>query len=508
MKNKNVMILHTDQQRYDSLGCNGNKFARTENIDKLAKDGCRFTRHIAANTTCMPSRSSLLTGLYVPGHGVCSNGIPLWRRMKEDDPISDKISKNLFGQTVEDKIPTIADKLSEYGYQTALFGKLHLEPHLSPKAYNFYESYKAWEDEEIEKDNKPYYGFQTKKLIMGHGEQPCNYNFGHYGRWLNKNHKELARSIISGTAKTVVPSTRKDIYLSKLPSELHNTMWLADEVCNYIDKDRNINKPMFMFVGFPDPHHPFTPPEDIAKEFMDIPLPDFARVEDIVNDKPSKVVKTMKSRFVEKEDCAAAYRNTMASVHLIDIAVGKIINHLKEKGLYDDTIIIFTSDHGDYLGDFDMLMKNDIAFHNLLHVPFIIKDVKNNKLPSVMDIPMSNVDVMPTLLSMLNIDKDDYIQGIDIFDENNRNNTPMVTCFGVTTEYRNISIYDDTYRYTYYLETKEEELYNHKKDYKELNNLANNSDTCINKICSDFRAKLFQKHVECDLGIYHHYSLW
>ena len=523
---KNVIILHTDQQRYDSLGCNGNANAKTFNIDALAEDGCRFTRHISANTTCMPSRASLLTGLYVPGHGVCSNGIPLWRREPEDDRVSDRISMNLFGKTVEDKVPTLADRLVDAGFETALFGKLHLEPHLSPKAYGFYESNDAWKEASIEEDEKPYYGFQYKRLIMGHGEMPCGYNFGHYGRWLHKKHPEVAKMVEEGKDKIKQPSERGDIFLSSLPPELHNSMWLAEEVCDYLDDKRDEEKPMFLFVGFPDPHHPFTPPEEVAKDFMDIPLPDFAKLSDIKGDKPSKVVKTMESRFVEDVDCEYAYKNTMASVHLIDKAVGKIITHLKEKGLYDETIIIFTSDHGDYLGDFNMLQKNDIAFNNLLHVPFIIKDavesdkgdvvgndgrekaVTSGDLPKVIDTPMSNTDVVPTVLNMLGMEVDEDIQGVDIFNEANRDNTPMVTCFGVTTEYRNISLYDDTYRYTYYLATGEEELYNHKKDLKEINNLVNDSDTDVSEICRAMKTKLMVKHVQSDLGIYRHYSLW
>ena len=80
MSQKNVLILHTDQQRYDCLGSSGNSFIRTPNLDQLAAEGTRFTRHIAANSACMPSRASLMTGLYPPGHGVWANGVALNRQ--------------------------------------------------------------------------------------------------------------------------------------------------------------------------------------------------------------------------------------------------------------------------------------------------------------------------------------------------------------------------------------------------------------------------------------------
>ena len=146
-----------------------------------------------------------------------------------------------------------------------------------------------------------------------------------------------------------------------------------------------------------------------------------------------------------KEDCNKAYRYTMASVYLIDKAIGQIVKYLKDNNLYDDTIIIFTSDHGDFLGDFDMLRKADVAFKNLVNVPFIIKATKGTKLPDSTDIPMSNADVVPTVLKMLDIKPAEYIHGIDIFSEKAKENMPMVTCGSLIGIERNISMFDDTY---------------------------------------------------------------
>jgi arylsulfatase A-like enzyme len=503
---KNVVIFHTDQQRYDSLGCNGNEEAKTPHIDALAEVGTRFTRHITANPTCMPSRASLFTGLYVPGHGVTSNGIPLWRREVYK---SDALGQNFFGVKIEEKVPTLADRLLEEGYATSLFGKLHLEPHLSDGDQPFYENYKTWEKEDTVLLNQGFYGFETKKMVLGHGEAPCGYNRGHYGRWLNENHPDMvAITEPGGDAKTSLPGERDDIYLSKLPSKYHNTTWLAQEACQYIENKENHEKPMFMFVGFPDPHHPFTPPEDISGPFMTMDLPDFADKSEMKGDKPSAIKRAIDQRSASKSDCLQAYKNTMASIYLIDQAVGRVINTLKEQGLYDDTIIIFTSDHGDYLGDLDMLAKSDLPFKNLTHVPFILKGTKDMSLPPVMNLPMSNVDVFPTLLSLLGIESDQRLQGVDIFDPNSIDNTPMVTCFGITGDERNITLFDQNYRYSYYLDTKEEELYDHRTDEKELHNLAMDPDVATKELCSSLKGKLFAKHVDCDLGVYNHYALW
>lgn len=504
---KHVIILHSDQQRYDSLGCNGNVYARTDNIDALAADGCNFSRHISANPTCMPSRASLLTGLYVPGHGVSSNGMPLWRRDSSGSSDSDNLAMELFNVKVQDKVPTMADILGDNGYQTALFGKLHLQPHLADVEHEFYESYSLWEKPETEELNEPYYGFVTKQIILGHGEAPCGHNRGHYGRWLRREHPELIDLVNPGEdANTRTKNSRDDIFISKIPSEVHNSMWLADRACKYLGDHQDDEAPIFMFVGFPDPHHPFSAPEDIANEFMDMPLPEFADKKAMKGKKAEAAMTIMDKTSATDEEVAMAYRLTSASIHLIDKAVGQIIDQLKALGIYEDSTIIFTSDHGDFLGDYHMLCKGNIAYDNLLHLPFIIKGSSDVSLPKTMDMPMSNVDVLPTVFDMIGVDKPAHTQGVNIFEATD--NQPMVTCYGVTHKDRNISLYDHTYRYTFYIESKEEELYNHQEDPKELNNLADDPTDSMRIICDRFKAKLLEKHVECDLGIFNHYGLW
>ncbi len=508
---KNIIIFHTDQQRYDSLHCNGNEHAKTPNLDALASEGCRFTRHIGANPVCMPSRASFFSGQYVPGHGVYSNGIPLWTRDTGEKDKNDFISEQVFGKPVEKCVPTMADILGQNGYHTASFGKLHFQPHLADDKYNFYESYSLWEKEETEKINNPYYGFQTCKLILGHGEAPCGYNRGHYGRWLLREHPEVVDMINSGEdVNTKTGSIMDDIYKSKVPSELHNSMWIASEACEYLDTKKDDVKPVFMFLGFPDPHHPMTPPEDIATDFEDLPLPEFADYNKIKSPKPKAFDDYRKKAFATKEEIAKGYRYTQASVFLIDKAIGQVIDKLKELGIYEDTTILFTSDHGDFMGDFDMICKYDVATYNLVHLPFIMKPATKLSwnMPAIVDTPMSNVDVLPTLLAMNGINIPDQIQGIDIRTETAHTNMPMVTCSTVTGVNRNISIFDDTYRYTYYINNGEEELYNHKEDPFEYENLVTSKPEEYKKQCAKYKATLMQKHLECEPALYNHYGLW
>lgn len=506
-KKKNILILHTDQQRYDSLGCNGNPYAKTPNIDALAKDGIRFSRHIASNPVCMPSRASLMTGMTVPGHGVSLNGVPLWRIDKVGiDEKNQEMIKKMIGSTIPDKLPTLADILTENGYDTAALGKLHLQPHLSKKEYGFEECYSAWEDEEMEKWEGPYYGFKKVKLIMSHGEALCGSREGHYGRWLRKTYPEEARKIDEKTYRTNVSKTKGDIYHSSIPVKLHNSTWLADETINYIEQRKECDEPFFAFVGFPDPHHPFTPPSDLAKDFMDIEVLEPAPYDERVKRKPQYVQNILKSQ-VSMEDIKMAARNTAAMVSLIDTSVGRIIQSLKDNGLYNDTIIIFTSDHGDFMGDYRQLHKCAIASAALVHIPFILKPCNNN-LPSVMNIPMSNADVVPTLLAMVSIDIPKHIQGKDIFSVTSTKHTPMTHCYNLNQEAASFSIFNDSYRYTLYPTTGEEELYDHREDPQELNNLAFNPSWETRKICDELKTILLEMHIKADTRIYGKYAPW
>ncbi len=405
----------------------------------------------------------------------------------------------------------MADILGQNGYHTASFGKLHFQPHLADEKYDFYESYTVWEKEETEKIEKPYYGFQTCKLILGHGEAPCGYNRGHYGRWLLREHPEVVAAVNEvSDVSTKIGSIMDDIYASKIPSELHNSMWIASEACDYLDTKKDGQQPLFIFLGFPDPHHPMTPPEDIVSEFENLPLPEFADYNRIKSPKPNAFTHYREKAFATEEEIAKGYRYTQASVFLIDKAIGQVIDKLKELGIYEDTTILFTSDHGDFMGDFDMICKYDVATYNLVHLPFIMKPANELSwnMPAVVDAPMSNVDVLPTLLAMNDIEIPDQVQGIDIRENCMEQNMPMVTCSTVTGVNRNISIFDDTYRYTYYVNSGEEELYNHENDPFEYENLVTSEPEKHKEKCAEYKAKLMQKHLECEPGLYQHYGLW
>jgi arylsulfatase A-like enzyme len=471
MSPKSVIILHTDQQRYDSLGCNGNAYAHTPHIDRLAAEGTNFTRHISANPVCMPSRASLMTGLYPPGHNVWSNGVALNR--KEYAKVN--LSPDWPEIDVVPEPPTLADMFAQAGYDTVSFGKLHLTPNLAPAVHGYPESLEVWRDGVLDEWHGPYYGFRYVDLTQGHGEQPCH--VGHYSLWLAREHPELYQKLVEQNSKTRPFPAIKNLYPSNLPAELHHSNWLAGRLCEYLAHKRPSDQPFFAFVGFPDPHHPFTPCFDTISKLADV---DVRQPLDLNGEgvKTHPILSQSKHDIshLGAEERQTILRYTYAMIHQIDLAVGRITHTLQEMKLWDDTIIVFTSDHGDFLCDHGLLSKNTVGSDALLHIPFILR-APGADLPAQIDKPMSNCDVMPTLAALTGIDPPEWQHGQDMGSivRNDEEHYALAYCASGSPERANYTVYDATHRLTLYPNAGYVELFDHGRDPGECMNLAQDS---------------------------------
>lgn len=513
---RNVIILHTDEQRYDSLGCTGDPCARTPHLDALASEGTLFTRHIVANPICQPSRASLLTGRCPENHRLLTNGWNLPRAgYPKPLPGVDDLYRHWYGNSTfaEETIPTLPDVLSGAGYRTAAFGKLHLTTHHLDTSYGLEESYQAWERGVLNEEwTGPYYGFEHVEFTLGHGEHPCRPTGGHYYRWLHRNYPDVVellkhenhphREIVEGNG---------NIYLSPIPPEAHNTMWLADRASGWIEQTARQDKPFCMFVGFPDPHTPIVPPERIAELFADMPVPPPRMSDEELQTAATLLQRSLHSEGIHNlrnypyEVYEKVIRYTAAMVHLVDRGVGQIIDTLKRVGAWDDTIVIFTSDHGDWLGEHGLLYKDEYPSSALVRVPFIMR-VPGSDLPGRVDSPCSNVDVMPTVLSLLGVTAPEGMDGGNMLADGSSRMLPMVSCYpgicgsypfcSATTDDMNLSIVDDRYRYTAYPVSGEMELYDHTNDPAELRNLcadAYRTDD-VDTICRNLHERLLAQH--------------
>jgi arylsulfatase A-like enzyme len=474
---RNILLIHTDQQRYDSLGCTGNPHALTPNIDALACQGTLFTRHVTTNPVCQPSRASLLTGLYPCAHGVWDNGIILnryeyarYRGMGREAG-----HKGRFEQP-----DTLADICAKAGYDTACFGKMHLTPFWAEASWNTPESMALWHEqpERMNDWHGPYYGFDYAELAFTHGQLPQ----GHYTHWLKDNHPDIYRRAAGSQRSEIIPGLR-DLCPAEVPLDLHHSTWLGERFVSYLDGRTDQDKPFFAFVGFPDPHHPWQPTPEALEAVGDsdvLPagdpenagLPDYPDAPDIAH--------------WTSEHKRLVRRYTLAQNWQIDRAVGRMLDAIKQRGLWDRTLIVFTSDHGDFLGDHGLLRKGPGAAHSLLHVPCIMRLPSLSDAPARVDTVMSNADVAPTLLQAAGVGAPAGLHGSSIFDVQGGEHHAYVESTRATPETTNYSIYDDRYRYTVYPHAGREELFDHDADPAETRNIAgDHADRC-----RDFQARI------------------
>ncbi|MDP6706881.1 MAG: sulfatase-like hydrolase/transferase [Alphaproteobacteria bacterium] len=393
------LFFITDQQRADWLGCYGHPVLKTPHIDAIAAKGTIFDRFHVASPVCMPNRASLMTGRYPTVHGLRYNGCLL--------PTS---------------AVTFVDVLAAGGYHTASIGKSHLQPFSSreplvppradPGAYE-----EAWrpagEDQGQEEPERytadgryefktPYYGFQQVDMVTKHGDR-CG---GHYQQWFRERAPNW-RELHDGANELAHNYSCPQAYRTPVPKELYPTAYVRERTIAYLNDRAGEDQPFFAFVSFPDPHHPFNPPG----RYWDIYRPDDFEVglPYAAHRNPTPPMRWLHRQWQEQsrqmtpetatmlgdEELRQAMALTAGMIGCIDDAVGAIVDCLKQRGLYENTVICFNSDHGDYLGDFNMLLKGAMPFQGITRVPFIWSDPESraakrtDALASTVDLPVS-----------------------------------------------------------------------------------------------------------------------
>lgn len=427
MKKKNLVLIMCDQLRKDFLGCYGNEYVNTPNIDSLAVHSTVFDHCYVNNPICMPSRMSIFTGLYPHNHNQWTNGNQL-----------------------EHPLRTLADHLHDNGYHTGSIGKLHFQctdcgknaPHISM------EDHRLWEEKGDNIDwYGPYWGFEHVEFTSGHATKPL----AHYGKWYHehggKDEWTVAKPVEGFDACPV----------TTMPENLHDSMFVGERAAAYISEHANDDQPFFLTASFPDPHHPFNPPLETALRYKDVPVKMPVNESDDLHTRPrhyhyhqygvwhragllhqlpdmpeedkekcgkcaNQIAQFMDEKILQglgllthgdssgeeyKPSVLSAHerdqriRNTYAMVDLIDKGVGKILDALKESGALEDTVIIFTADHGELMGDHGLWLKGPFFYDGLVNVPLMMHTPEDNA--SVTKALASSVDIYPTCCELLGV---------------------------------------------------------------------------------------------------------
>ncbi len=376
-KKYNFLVFLVDQMSYRSMGHSGNKDVKTHNLDRIAREGVSFSHGYCQNSVCMPSRATLATGLTPTQHGCITNGCFL-----------------------DESIPTLAQVLSNHGYKTGNCGKIHLQPNgvmVEGKQTFSWENKVCWNDGEIEDIKTPYYGFQEVYLANNH----VVVESGHYHRWLEKNHPELIDRYKMENAIEVSKNIGS-CWKYDVPPEEHYNNKIADESIDFIKRHKNDN--FYLHCSFPDPHHPFA----ATKPYCDMYDPKKITISETWNrddyGTPSLNQKrnTIGERLSE-DGIRDVTSQTYGMITHVDDCIGKVLDALDEEGLSDNTIVVFLSDHGEYLGSHNLVGKDVFRYEELINVPNIwrIPGVEARGVDE--DNYVSHIDFVPTILDFAGI---------------------------------------------------------------------------------------------------------
>ena len=465
---KNVLFIITDAQRVDHLECYGNPILKTPNIDRLASEGIRFTNYFCTNPICMPNRATLETGVYPNVHGIRSNGMNL-----------------------AENVPTIIQTLKKRGWYTAARGKIHHQYWMAPfkQKYVSMEGLDEWADKKVTSKNfpRPYYGYDDVEVVSGNGTI-CS---GHYMEWL----EEKAPKIAEEMRKNVKNYDKLfSLYCDEIPEELYNTTYVKERTLAFLEnyaQGKYGDKPFYLHCSFPDPHYPINPPkrfQDLYKpEDMVLP-PNFDDIKNLYqHEYLGQHLKNppFKKAFIREsteEEIRKITALTYAAIGYVDACIGQILASLENLGLAENTIVIFSSDHGDLMGDHGLLFKGPCPFNGVLQLPLIMKIPGITKPGTVSNSLVSSVDYPKTILNLLGIKERHHppdMQGFDITPVLKDPNVKIRDCCFVENDEeigplksRIRHLVTEDYKLTVY-ESKPGfgDIYDRKNDPFELNNL-------------------------------------
>lgn len=425
-KRPNFLFIVTDQHRADHLSCYGNSVIQTPNIDRIASGGTRWNRFYVANPICMPNRASIMTGRMCSVHGARHNGIPL--------------SKDH---------TTFVELLRDAGYTTGLIGKSHLQSFTGLPASNTFkvaeglttpsahlrDAYKhnrhtpeydledttRWTTPLADRIDDDFYGFQNVEIAADHADRAS----GDYLLWARKQRADFDTLVGPENALSDDRINAPQAWRTAVPEELYSTSWIADRSAAWIKDRASDDAPFFLQMSFPDPHHPFTPPGKYWDMYdpHDITLPaSFGKG----NLPPIKAMKAAMEQGTDPRDnqspfavtgdeARAIIALTYGMITMIDDAIGRVLKQLDDVGLADNTVVIFTSDHGDYMGDHGLMLKLLLHYQGIIRVPFIWNDPTHPAQDVVTDVLASSIDISATILARAGIQPFNGLQGRDLF---------------------------------------------------------------------------------------------
>lgn len=425
----NIILIMTDQHRFDALGCIEDSPVISPNLDRLASEGHLFSNAYSASPSSTPARAGMLTGMSPWHHGMLG-----------------------YGKVAEHYPYEMPQMLRDLGYKTIGIGKMHWEP------------------------QNALHGFEMTLLDeSGRVESP---NFmSDYRKWFNVQ----ACGLNPDSTGIEWNAHQAGHYL--LPEELHPTTWTGDQAVTLI-KNYSSDQPLFLKVSFARPHSPYDPPQRYVDMYANSSIPNPAVgqwcKEMPLDEHPEKRPENFKANYGD-EYAQNSRKYYYASITFIDDQVGRIIDELKRKGMYDNALICFVSDHGDMLGDHHLWRKT-YAYEGSSAIPYIMKfptTVKSQiKKGAVIDEPVELRDLLPTYLAINDQPIPDAMDGLSLLELLKKGKKDWRKYIDIehSTAYWQenywCALTDGKIKYIWFFRTGQEQLFDLTKDPYELNDLS------------------------------------
>ena len=406
----NILLITSDQQHWNTLGVT-NPLIQTPHLDRLAREGVRFERAYCTNPVCSPSRSSIITGLYPAWHHCWTIGV----KLPED-------------------VPTVGDLLGDAGYATTLIGKAHFQPLRSTPESLSIECQPTMRDLDFWRGfHGPWYGFQHVEVARNHADE--SHAGQHYAIWMEEHGLTNWRDYFEPWPHPEDRQAARQRWVTqghtwKLPEALHYTPWTGERTVANIERAVAEDRPFFTWASFQDPHPPYLVPEPWASmydpegmvpgtldpgEFERMPphfaltqeeRPDFSRYRETYG--PHGFHSHRTDDWALRRAIATYY----GMISFMDREIGRILDSLDRLGVAENTLVLFTTDHGHFLGHHGLVAKGAFHYEDMIRLPMLARWPGHLPEGTVSRGLQSQVDFAPTFLDAAGLDVPGAMQGV------------------------------------------------------------------------------------------------
>lgn len=366
----NFVFVITDQQRFDTIAALGHRHVRTPNLDRLVEEGTAFTHTYVTSPSCAPSRASLFSGLYPHTTGVLRNDEP-WHH-------------------------SWIERLSDAGYHCVNVGKMHTYPYEA--SVGFHERHVV-ENKDRETPRLPFYLDTWDKAL-----------------WVRDERKPSRVTY----AEREDYAERLGAFEWELPADLHADNFVGSLASMWLDRWRG-GRPFFLQIGFPGPHPPYDPTPEALDPYRDQPVPPPHRSREEIDAQP-QALKDLRAQHMSVDHDSIVHldepsdeqmqrqrRHYYANISMIDEQIGEIREALERRGVLDNTIIVFTADHGDTLNDHGQSQKWSM-YEGSVRVPAIVWGPGRVQPGQILDGLTSHMDLGPTVLEYAGVEIPEWFE--------------------------------------------------------------------------------------------------